>query len=202
MQKLCKKYAMFPECIIMQIMQKLCKLCRNYANYASLQKLCKLRIPHFADGPRTVMDVLFNRGRAVRKGTQASASKKKRGQPLAPRCCWRETISLISCIVLLWFFFSLGFKFCCMVLRVANARTLFIDLRRLCYLQPVQWITTRADSDNCTLCTVIWVSTTISCTLSFLRVTVGSWISKPPLGAEFLLLNSGNTLTTPWYWPL
>jgi len=81
-----------------------------------------------------------------------------------------------------------------MVLRVANARALVIDLRRHCYLQPVQWITTRADSDNCT---VIRVSTTISCTLSFLRVTVGSWISKPPLGAEFLLLNSGNTLTTP-----
>ena len=30
-------------------------------------------------------------------------------------------------------FFSLGFKFCCMVLRVANARALIIDLRRLCY---------------------------------------------------------------------
>ena len=42
----------------------------------------------------------------------------------------------------------------------------------------------------------------ISCTLlfiSFLSVTVGSWISKPPLGAKFLLLNSGNTLTTPWH---
>ena len=48
-----------------------------------------------------------------------------------------------SCCV----FFSLGFKFCCMVLRVANARDLIIDLRRLCYLQLVQWITTRLDSD-------------------------------------------------------
>ena len=28
-----------------------------------------------------------------------------------------------------------GFKYCCMVLRVANARALIIDLRRLCY-QP------------------------------------------------------------------
>ena len=37
----------------------------------------------------------------------------------------------------------------------------------------------------------------VQCTLSFLKVTVGSWISKPPLRAEFLLLNSGNrdTLT-------
>ena len=62
------------------------------------------------------------------------------------------------------FCFPLGFKFCCMVLRVANARALIIDLRRLCYLQPVQWITTRADLDNCS---VIRVSTTISCTLPF-----------------------------------
>ena len=85
-------------------------------------------------------------------------------QPLAPRCSGRETISLISCKVLLHFFSPLGFKFCCMVLRVANARALVIDLRRLCYLQPVQWITTRADSDNCA---VIRVSTTISCTLPF-----------------------------------
>ena len=43
-------------------------------------------------------------------------------------------------------FFPLGFKFCCIVLRVANARDLIIDLRRLCYLQ---WITTQTDSDNC-----------------------------------------------------
>ena len=66
----------------------------------------------------------------VRKPLQ---SQKKRWQPPAPRCRGRETIALISCIVLLWFFFSLGFKFCCMVLRVANARALIIDLRRLCY---------------------------------------------------------------------
>ena len=34
----------------------------------------------------------------------------------------------------------------------------------LCYLQPVQWLTTRADSENCA---VFRVSTTISCTLPF-----------------------------------
>ena len=98
--------------------------------------------------PGTSVDVFLNRGRAVRKSTQASASQKKRWQQQAPRCSGRETIALISCIVLLWFFFSLGFKFCCMVLRVANARALVIDLRRLCYLQPVQWITTQPDSEN------------------------------------------------------
>ena len=51
MQKLFKNYAMFPDCIIMHA---LCKNYANYAkimqNYASLQKLCKLCIPHFADG--------------------------------------------------------------------------------------------------------------------------------------------------------
>ena len=82
--------------------------------------------------PGTSVDVFFNRGRAVRKGTQAS----ERWQPPAPRCSWCETISLISSIFLhslAIICFSLGFKFCCMVLRVANARALIIDLRRLCY---------------------------------------------------------------------
>jgi len=38
------------------------------------------------------------------------------------------------------FFFPLGFKFCCMVLRVANARALIIDLRRHYYLQLGLWL--------------------------------------------------------------
>ena len=82
------------------------------------------------------------------------------------------------------FFFPLGFKFCCMVLRVANTRALVIDLRRLCYLQ---WITTRSDSDNCT---VIRVSTTISCTL---RLPLDHGLQSHSLG----LLNSRIPLTQP-----
>ena len=37
MQKLCKNYAMFPDCIIMH------GLCKNYANYASSTLLMNLR---------------------------------------------------------------------------------------------------------------------------------------------------------------
>ena len=51
--------------------------------------------------PGTSVDVFFNGDRAVRKSTQASASQKKHWQPQAPRCSGRETISLISCIVML-----------------------------------------------------------------------------------------------------
>ena len=55
---------------------------------------------------------------------QQRAAKPK--QPPAPRRRWRESISLISCCCLLLSFFPLGFKFCCIVLRVANARDLII----------------------------------------------------------------------------
>ena len=77
------------------------------------------------------------------KGSKRQQRAAKPKQPPAPRRRWRESISPICCCGLL---LSLGFKFCCIVLRVANARDLIIDLRRLCYLQ---WITTQTDSDNC-----------------------------------------------------
>ena len=54
---------------------------------------------------------------------------------------FRRFLAYFCCFL----FFPLGFKFCCIVLRVANARDLIIDLRRLCYLQ---WITTQTDSEN------------------------------------------------------
>ena len=87
--------------------------------------------------------------RDTAKGSKPQQRAAKPKQPPAPRRRWRESVSLISCCrLLLSFFFPLGFKSCCIVLRVANARDLIIDLRRLCYLQ---WITTQTDSDNGTV---------------------------------------------------
>ena len=56
-----------------------------------------------------------------------------------------------------------------MVLRVANARALIIDLRRLWYLQ---WITTQTDSDNCA---IIRVSDYIACTLLVMALKATAW---------------------------
>ena len=49
-----------------------------------------------------------------------------------------------SCCV----FFPLGFKFCCMVLRVANARALIIDLRRLCHVAVFTMDYNSSDSEK------------------------------------------------------
>jgi hypothetical protein len=79
-------------------------------------------------------------------------------------------------------FSCLGFRFRCIVLRVANDSDLIIDLRRLCNLQLKLTRKTALFSES---------DPSIYCTLS-------SQLSKPLLGAEFLLLNSSITLTPPW----
>ena len=73
----------------------------------------------------------------VRKPLQASKSEESRRRPDAAGARpfrWFLALSWFA------FFFPLGFKFCCMVLRVANARALIIDLRRHYYLQLGLWL--------------------------------------------------------------
>ena len=78
----------------------------------------------------------------VGKSQQRPANQSIRRRPdAAGGKAFRRFLAHFCCCL----FFPLGFKFCCIVLRVANARDLIIDLRRLCYLQ---WITTQTDSDN------------------------------------------------------
>ena len=74
---------------------------------------------------------------------QQSQSSRRRPDAAGGKAFRRFLAHFCWCL-----FFPLGFKFCCIVLRVANARDLIIDLRRLCYLQ---WITTQTDSDNGTV---------------------------------------------------
>ena len=96
------------------------------------------------------------------RGSKGQQSQSSRRRPdAAGGKAFRRFLAHFCCCL----FFPLGFKFCCIVLRVANARDLIIDLRRLCYLQ---WITTQIDSDNWT---VIRVRPYNFCTLSFLWVT-------------------------------
>ena len=72
----------------------------------------------------------------VGKSQQSPANQSIRRRPdAAGGKAFRRFLAHFCCCL----FFPLGFKFCCIVLRVANARDLIIDLRRLCYLQ---WITT------------------------------------------------------------
>ena len=141
--------------------------------------------------PKRFKQVFLNWGRE-----RARASKPKKGlaaagarMPLG-RDHFADFRLAASCCV----FFPLGFKFCCMVLRVANALALIIDLQRLCYLQLVQWISTQAGSDNSW---IFLVSNTMNCTLSFFGITVGSewvmdlkatawrWIVITPFGDYF-----------------
>ena len=74
--------------------------------------------------PRTVMDVLFNRGRA--KARKAAGAQMPRA---------RDHFADFLHSLAARFFFSLGFKFSCIVLRVAYALALIMDLWRHYYLQ-------------------------------------------------------------------
>ena len=79
------------------------------------------------------------------RGSKGQQSQSSRRRPdAAGGKAFRRFLAHLCCCL----FFSLGFKFCCIVLRVANARDLIIDLRRVCYLQR---ITTQTDSDNGTV---------------------------------------------------
>ncbi len=74
----------------------------------------------------------------VVRGSKHLQAKKRAGSrrlPPAPRCSGRKTHDFLLPLAVIFFF--LGFKFCCMVLRVAKARALIIDLRRLCYFQLI-----------------------------------------------------------------
>ena len=73
------------------------------------------------------------------KGQQSQSSRRR--PDAAGGKAFRRFLAHFCCCL----FFPLGFKFCCIVLRVANARDLIIDLQRLCYLQlklryPIQYL--------------------------------------------------------------
>ncbi len=105
--------------------------------------------------------------------------------------------------LLLLFFSPLGFKFCCIVLRMANARALIIDRWKLCNLQLGLVI---CNLRNGLQLYLIWMNAHCAqlsesqlqflvhfLSSYFLSVTVGSWNStaKPQLGGELSLLNLG-----------
>ncbi len=109
------------------------------------------------NGVQNVLNGFLNKRRAVHKGQQGPASICKlqiragsspagAQMPLA-RDHFTNSGYLLQGLAVVFFFF-LGFKLCCMVWRVANACNLIIDLRRLCYLQLVQWTTTWFDLDS------------------------------------------------------
>ena len=109
---------------------------------------------NFWDGVQTVMPWHIKVWQTQAKGSKSQSSRRR--PDAAGGKAFRRFLAHLCCCL----FFPLGFKFCCIVLRVANARDLIIDLRRLCYLQLKLTRITVPLSES---------DPTISCTLSSQR---------------------------------